>query len=680
MPRKHKASFPKRQAAPEPGRSAETASDGDGWVRRALTAEFLSDAHLGSGSGGGGIDALVARDRHGCPVIWASHVEGVLRDAARRLRGDQAAEAFFGRAGGDYQRGDRQRAVFTSLYATDNPESHVWRSTAREAFDNRAPKDDTLRVVEHVPKGTKFTGEVELPEGDLSVLRRLVQEVDALGGGRSTGAGRVRLSLAEASATTYKLGTPTGRLVLMLKNRDPLCITATATPDNLIPSLAFVPGRALLGAVAAWLIAQGDRDTASLLTSGRVSVSDALPLPQAPAQLDGVEVLPAPLTLKSEKPKGSAGEVPWWALAKAATQRRDAWSAAGKLKRPEDDLFVYRAATSEAWTTFRPARRVRLRNGRPDPQQVDASLFAIEQIVEETYFLAELHGAPEDLKALANKLRPVLEGRRWLRVGRAGAPVEVAQLAWSSAASAAKTTEKALLTLTSDLLVRDEYLRWRTELDEAALRELAGTGDIAIVKDEHGAPKTMQDAVMVHGFNGTSRLWRMPAAAIRRGSVFDLSGAGVAELARRAASGQWLGERTHEGFGRFRLDAALPGVTSEVDANSSPPAIADVAEESISAKTHEWFSAHKALAKPGGGSDRKPSLSQWLDLVADLERRDRNALPARINPTTAGGKSWKQKDAKAILDSLQPLSPDERPAYARLFVRWLRAEMRKGAQ
>ncbi len=74
--------------------------------------------------------------------------------------------------------------------------------------------------------------------------------------------------------------------MLLLKNRDPLCITATATPDNLIPSLAFVPGRTLLGAVAAWLIAEGDRDTASLLTSGKVSVSDALPLPYAPSKLD----------------------------------------------------------------------------------------------------------------------------------------------------------------------------------------------------------------------------------------------------------------------------------------------------------------------------------------------------------------------------------------------------------
>ena len=671
MSKKNRAHFPKRPETPAPTRSdIGAATAGTGWVRRTLTAEFLSDAHLGSGSGGGGIDALVARDRHDRPVIWASHLEGVLRDAARRLRGDEEASAFFGRAGGQ-----QQRTVFTSLYAKeakDSPESHIWRSTAREAFDNRAPKDDTLRVIEYLPKGTRLVGEVELPASELPMLQRLVQEVDALGGGRSTGAGRVKLTLSEVLSAPRRSGTPTGRLVLLLKNRDPLCITATATPDNLIPSLAFVPGRTLLGAVAAWLIAEGDRDTASLLTSGKVSVSDALPLPSAPTKLDGPEVLPAPLSLQSEKPKGAAGDVPWWAQPNAPTKRLDAWGAKEKLKRPEDDLFVYRASANEVWTTFRPARRVRLRNGRPDPKQADASLFAIEQIVEETLFLAELHGSPDDLKKVAEKLAPVLEGRRWLRVGRAGAPVEVAQLAWSGAAPTAKTDRKTLLTLTSDLLVRDEHLRWRTALDADAIKTLLG--------DDTQLGKSVQDSVMVHGFNGTSRLWRMPAAAIRRGSVFEVSGAGVAKLAERAAKNEWLGERTHEGFGRFRLDAALPGVTEESPASSAPTtAAADIMEEAIAAKTQEWFNAHKSLAKPNGGSDRKPSLSQWLDLVGDLERGDANALQCRHDPTTAGGKSWKHQDAKAILDELNKVQAPQRKLYARLLVRWLRADMRKEA-
>lgn len=90
---------------------------------------------------------------------------------------------------------------------------------------------------------------------------------------------------------------------------------------------------------------------------------------------------------------------------------------------------------------------------------------------------------------------------------------------------------------------------------------------------------------------------------------------------------------------------------------------------------------HGALAKPGGGSDGKPSLSQWLDLVADLERGDATAIDARLAPTTAGARSWKHWDAKAILDKLQALpKPSHRASHARLFVRWLRADLRKGAE
>lgn len=648
------------------------------WVRFALTAELLSDAHFGSGSGGGGVDALLARDRHGRPVIWASHVEGVLRDAARRLRGDGEAQRFFGRAGGDDARGDRQRAVFTSLYAKDTIESHIWRSTAREAFDNRAPKEDTLRVIEYVPRGPKFVGEVVLPESELPVLQRLVQEVDALGGGRATGAGLVKLSLRALPSPGRPIGTPTERLRLLLTNRDPLCITATATPDNLIPSFAFVPGRALLGAVAAWLIAEGERDTASLLTTGRISVTDALPLPEKPSKLELVEVLPAPLSLQSEKPKGSGGEVPWWAQAPITTRRLDALSVQDELKRPEDDLFVYRAAPSDSWKVFRPARRVRLRNGRPDPKLVEPSLFAIEQIAEETHFLAEIDGPTEAMKKLAEKFAPVLQGHRWLRVGRAGAPLEVVDLAWCRDRAPTEFSGKALLMLTSDLLTRDDFLRWRTALDETALQRLLGIEDIAVTKRVNGEPKMMQDSVMVHGFNGTSRLWRMPAAAIRRGSVFEVSGTGLAKLAQRAASGQWLGERTHEGFGRFRLDAELPGVTNDASLPGKLSPTLDVTEEAIAERTKKWLEQHKELAKSGG--ERKPSLSQWFDLAAALERNHANALEDRLNPTTAGARSWRYKDAMAILEELSKLTPEERASHARFFVRWLRAGIRGGSR
>ncbi len=633
------------------------------WVRCKLTAELLSDTHPGSGSGGDGVDSLIARDRHGRPVIWASHIEGVLRDAARRLKGDAEAERFFGRAGGQ-----RQHALFTSLYTQDDPRSRIWRSTARKSFDNRAPEDDTLRAIEFVPKGTQFVGEVELPESLFSKLERLVKEVDALGSGRAAGSGRVKLSLEKIKVQPQSIDGATERLLLLLKNRDPLCITATAMPTNLIPSFPFVPGRALLGTIADWLITEGHQDSALLLTSGCISVSDALPLPEMPAHLESVEVLPAPLSLYSQKPAGAAGEAPWWAQPVTPTQRFDVWSAKGegKLKRPEDDLFVYRPSSSNAWRTFRPVRRVRLRNGRPDPKQANASLFAIEQIVEETLFLAELRGAPENMRQLAERLAPVLSGARWLRVGRGGAPVEVVQLAWVNEALEVRPQERALLILTSDLLVRDEYLRWRTALDGATLQGMAG--------EPVQLEKSLQDSVMVHGFNGTSRLWRMPAAAIRRGSVFEVSGPGVDKLAERAAKGEWLGERTHEGFGRFRLDTTLPGVTGEPQVSSGIEPRPDDPEDSVAAETKKWFDQHKILAQMDG--ERKPSLSQWMDLVADLERNDAQAIEQRLNPTTAGARSWKHKDAAEVLNRLNNIQPGQRAVYAQYFVRWLRVGLR----
>lgn len=669
-----KSSPPLNTPASTPDRAMRADAEHDGWVRVKLSAELIEDAHPGSGSGGGGIDALVARDRQGRPVIWASHIEGVLRDVARRLRGADAAAEFFGRAGGQ-----QQRAVFTSLYTEANPVSRIWQSTARAAFDNRAPRDDTLRVVEYVPKGTRFEGLVELPARDLPLLRRLLQEVDSIGGGRATGSGRVKLSLGESRTSPSAVGDATSRLVLLLRNLDPLCITATATPDNLIPSLAFVPGRALLGAFANWLIAEGCRDAAALLVNGLLSVSDALPVPDAPTTLSAAEVLPAPLSLQSEKPAGAAGPVPWWAQASTVARRLDSRSLEARglrLKRPEHDLFVYRDAPTEPWITYRPQLRVRLRNGRPDPNQADPSLFAIEQIVEDTFFLCELRGTLEDMRQLATALKPVLDGSRWIRIGRAGAPVEVAQRAWSEAPTHAAVSAHAILTLTSDLLIRDEHLRWRTSLDGASFQQ-----QLPCWPANLQVSPIAQDTVAVHGFNGTSRLWRMPAYGIRRGSVFKVEGDGVAQFACMAADGRWLGERTHEGFGRFRLDETLPGITDGVSAPVKTAVLRpDEPDDAIACETRRWLKDHESLkdhaslAKPGGASNRAPSLSQWLDFVSALERNEPDALTSRQKPTTAGGKNWLHPDASKILEKLAAIHDEaDRRSHARLFVRWLKS-------
>jgi hypothetical protein len=651
-------------------------------IRCKLQAELLEDTHPGSGSGGAGIDALVARDRMEQPVIWASHLEGVLRDAARRLFGPKAAGLYFGRAGGE-----RRRFFFTSLYAETGPKQfRVWRSAARAAFDNRAPQDDTLRAIEFVPKGTMLKGWVELREGDLAPLERLLAEVDAIGHGRATGAGRLRFALVREHPPARNVGKAKTRLRLLLCNADPLSLGATATPTNIIPTLRFIPGRGLLGAIADWLLAGGRQEAASVVVSGAVSVSDALPLPEQPADLAAFDVTPAPLCLRGQKPPGASGNSPWWALRDSPLVRVDVSpKEAGdrsvtrqdepKLKRPEVDLMVYRPAPKSSWTAYRPEVRVRLRNGRPDPNQADPSLFVVEHIAERTLFAAELRGEPAVMDVLREALLPVLEGRRWLFIGRGGAPIEVADLIWADTDQPVAVNGAAYMTLISDLLARDERLRWINSLDNTVLQHVAKwPGEIKLTP-------LSQERAPVHGFNGTSRLWRYPAVAVRRGSVFKVEGAGVAKLALAAAEGRWLGERTSEGFGRFRLDSDLPGVTPPP--MPPPPTqlresqISDEDEEAVAATTQKWFKAHFNLAAHGSSSAPRPSLSQWLDLVAELQQDARNALASRMNPDTAGKQPWRDQDAHAVLEKIQVLPTEQRFLHARMFVRWLRAEMRR---
>lgn len=652
--------------------------------RYSLTATLLADAQLGSGLSGAGLQALIARDRQGRPVLWATHLEGLLREVAL-LRGEKEDAAhLLGCAGGQ-----RQRATFTSLYCTHLANQgvlRVWRSTARASFDNRAPKRESLRAVEMIPRGSSFRGHVELPDDGTSkeILERWLREVDAVGQGRAAGAGRVRFTLGDhvQVPATYRHDRSLRHVRLRLRNLEPLCLAATATPSNLVPSLSYIPGRALLGAVAAWLLQDGQRALAEMVTAERVSFGDAHPLPpQESGKLDNLDVLPAPLALRFARPEPLSGDLPWWAENEPLPARsflearpravRQDQAPPPRTKGPSADHFLARHGDGP-WHAFRPALGTRLRNGRPDPSRAAPLLFAVESIAEDTHFLADLFGPPEEITRLVEGLRAILERRSWLRIGRAGAPVEVVALG-NRRPKLPEDVSTAYLTLTSDLLVRDASLRWYTAVpnEPKALRRFL---------EEAGAPLSLelkaiaQDRTVVRGFNGTARLWRLPLGGIRRGSVFQVSGSGVAELARAANKGRWLGERTHEGCGRFRLDRldAPPGVFAATT-SQAPQLKSGAAEEPLERLcqlTRDWCTAYAAQRT----TERKPSLSQWMDLADALEAGDPSAITHRLTATTRGGLTWRSAPAETVLTALQALADEDRIAAARLFVRWLRTK------
>jgi hypothetical protein len=96
---------------------------------------------------------------------------------------------------------------------------------------------------------------------------------------------------------------------------------------------------------------------------------------------------------------------------------------------------------------------------------------------------------------------------------------------------------------------------------------------------------------------------RLHVLAIRRGSTLQVTGTKVAELRQHLTTKPALGERTQEGFGRFRLDFIPIFETPQ----SGSPQFTENPEESLFAKAQKSFDEIKDHKK-------WPKLAQWQAL------------------------------------------------------------------
>ncbi len=125
------------------------AIDEAGWTRVKVVAELLEDAHPGSGSGGGGIDALVSRDRRGQPVIWASHLEGPTSLAeAADSSSEPYSHRFIFRARIPFQRGGSGGPALVSRSTI------VHHGTTHSVSWSMLPRALALRVKSNCPPET----------------------------------------------------------------------------------------------------------------------------------------------------------------------------------------------------------------------------------------------------------------------------------------------------------------------------------------------------------------------------------------------------------------------------------------------------------------------------------------------------------------------------------------------
>lgn len=559
-----------------------------------LTATLLEDLHTGTGMGSGAVDRVLARDSKGRPYLPATHIKGVWRDLAFQLldlaggtlrAGDRAwtrdeVLRLFGKADGQVYEAALELLSLKPVTAT--LECLTWASSARE-IDNRAPLDDTLRINEYVAAGTKFQGTLILrlrdgTEASLlnleALLKVILNHCAALGSFRNRGAGRVCWTLADADAgpaTQARQSPEPGqrRLRVILRALEPLCLADTAFAGNLIRGECFIRGQALLGALTAWAHQRNDAATVELLLSRRVRVGNAYPLPDSAmdrADWRDAEVLPMPLHVyRSKAQGGSGGAAPWWIRqpeARGLALRVDQFAdlvAGGKSKRPGEREFLYRRDTRSPWRIYQPQMSVRLRSQcavhRPDndkePSFREADLFSQQEIAEGTRFSAELLVADD---ADARRLNAGLPND-WIKLGRGGMPVALEDSFWLTPISEVPNRRAAQLriTLTSDLIVRDAYLNFYDELSLPAVCQAAGL-DARQVPGRLAHTKHFSDHLEIRGFNAASGFNRNAAIAIRRGSTLEISADDLSALRQRLSDGEPLGERTWEGYGRYRVD------------------------------------------------------------------------------------------------------------------------------
>lgn len=694
-----------------------TTNTGGDTLKFRLTLALLEDLHSGTGTGSAEVDAVQYANRQGQPVIRASHLKGVWRQAAEEIvevvtKGAPCPEGIedlaelkntlqdlFGSRGA--QR--RSALILESLRPVFPAHNQVWTSSARRPF-SRLPLPDSLRSQEYVGAGTLFSGRLlirarngaQTPKLE-ALLRACLRRADAYGHRRQHGAGRVLASLDPATdwqpskITHLEEPGESKRLRLLLRAVDPLCLPITGAPGNIIRSAGYIRGQTLAGALIAWALDKGDTVLAKELLAGETRISDALPLPDGqnppstPEELAAWDVLPIPLNIQTRKPLGTDLRWPWWASQGFSDFLRGDKEFDGfypqdsdgeKPKRPGEWEHLFRTSPKSAWHRYSPPIGAHMRNGVKA-----ADLYTEEEMGDRLLFLAEIEvPTPARGESMVKKLNPLFTGLDWLTLGRGGHPVEIVDGCWMPARPQPQRDRDSIgnygftLTLESDLIARDPWLGFHNRLDPKMLVELAG---LNLQWDPETPWQSFCDADEVRGFNSSSGLPSVPRLAIRRGSCIRLEGSDHSiDLYRALLRQPALGEGQELGFGRFRLD--FDPFNAPPAGPNKPPQPAESRREGVLEASHEQAETikEKYLDK---SQEKPPSRSQWGDFRAQVQaaatRQDLERLiDATIDhaKTTRGGQPWTRVDLDTIKTAIKKYEDlSDQRLYLDSLVRWL---------
>jgi hypothetical protein len=266
-----------------------------------LRIHLLSDAEPGTGLGNETINALVPTDSEGNPIIPASHLKGLLRDEVHwlaRIRdwSPDVAAGLFGEPGDTATDGVGAFGVLSLGDARTKGKLDPITITRTRIGPLGTADANSLRTVQAIPAGTEFSVKVHIDAAVGSVadlvLRLAAMSIEALGGGRTRGAGACRISIDEEdrspgtllrlvndAAQAFELERPDPKVTkghsigagdaqwfrLIFTARTPICCPEIPIngSTNHVRSGPVIPASAVQGA----LISHIDRENPALATA-----------------------------------------------------------------------------------------------------------------------------------------------------------------------------------------------------------------------------------------------------------------------------------------------------------------------------------------------------------------------------------------------------------------------------
>jgi CRISPR-associated protein Csx10 len=598
---------------------------------------FLSDWHVGTGAGRvGAIDACVHRDHDHLPFVPAKTLTGVWRDACETVAhvldgGPQGSWSTWVTTLFGAHENDRHSPAMLAIGPARLPDDvaaalHAHQAL-REALFARRPglaidpatgtaREHFLRLEERAATGLTLTARVEalrlrpgvpLPDEAEFLLRAGARLVDALGGKRSRGAGRVLLHVGPPPSAAQGQDHPDPRLLQLLDQQ--AMLNSPGKPPTLYqPTTDLAWGRTDQRRQIAHRITLRvrtpvvvpDRLRGNLLTTHdrilgtgllpaileripeRLDLNDIRVTDAVPAFLVNGRYVPAhPAPLVWHRPDKGEGPVMLNIARRAASPSKKAKPTRDRIVRLDDGR----------WTTLRPGITDRTHaviddEKRRPVESAGGGLFTFEGIPAGTTLVTDV--------VLPDGVDPGLATRDRLRLGRSRkddfGQVEVLSVeVMPEPAPGPDTASGGVLTVwcLSDVLLRSPSLAPDPTPEglAAALGAALGT-TLAVVRAPEGDDRrpTLAAAARREGFAVRWGRPRPSQVALAAGSVVTLAVTGppVSAQALARVEHQGVGARLAEGFGQVRFN--LPDLDQPyLHLVTDPPPGDDNARENASA-------------------------------------------------------------------------------------------------